>query len=133
MVVYTFEQRWEVGLRSTYRRCRFWQKKIIFSDEAHCDLGGYVSKKNYRIWYNIDNIWRCFAPCFWRSRFDTVAVLFVSCRQARDNWRFKGQYSWSHWWIQLHTIDNVLKNWTDRVGYCMASRGSLLNEIIFHY
>ena len=35
--------------------------------------------------------------------------------------------------IQLHTIDNVLKNWTDRVGYCMASRGSHLNEVIFHY
>ena len=35
--------------------------------------------------------------------------------------------------IQLHTIGNVLKNWTDRVGYCMASRGSHLNEIIFHY
>ena len=35
--------------------------------------------------------------------------------------------------IQLHTIDNVLKNWTDRVDYCMASRGSYLNEIIFHY
>ena len=35
--------------------------------------------------------------------------------------------------IQLHTIDNVLKNWSDRVGYCMASRGSHLNEIIFHY
>ena len=34
---------------------------------------------------------------------------------------------------QLHTIDNVLKNWTDRVGYCMASRSSHLNEIIFHY
>ena len=32
--------------------------------------------------------------------------------------------------IQLHTIDNVLKNKTDRVGYCMASRGSHLNEII---
>ena len=29
-------------------------------------------------------------------------------------------------------IDNVLKNWTDRVGYCMASRGSHVNEIIFH-
>ena len=29
--------------------------------------------------------------------------------------------------IQLHTIDNVLKNWTDRVGYCMVSRGSHLN------
>ena len=35
--------------------------------------------------------------------------------------------------IQLHTIDNVLKNWTDRVGYCMASRGSHFNENIFHY
>ena len=35
--------------------------------------------------------------------------------------------------IQLHTINNVLKNWPNRVGYCMASRGSHLNEIIFHY
>ena len=35
--------------------------------------------------------------------------------------------------IQLQTIDNVLKNWTDHVGYCMASRGSHLNEIIFYY
>ena len=35
--------------------------------------------------------------------------------------------------IQLHTIANVLKNWTDRVGYCMASRDSHLNEIICHY
>ena len=35
--------------------------------------------------------------------------------------------------IQLHTIDNVLKNWTDRVGYCMASRDSHLNEFIFRY
>ena len=35
--------------------------------------------------------------------------------------------------IQLHTIDNVLKNWTDLVGYCMASRGSHSNQIIFHY
>ena len=23
--------------------------------------------------------------------------------------------------IQLHTIDNVFKNWTDRVGYCITS------------
>ena len=35
--------------------------------------------------------------------------------------------------IQLHTIDNVLKIFTDQVDYCMASRGSHLNEIIFHY
>ena len=35
--------------------------------------------------------------------------------------------------IQLHTIDNVLKNWTYRVDYCMARRGSHSNEIISHY
>ena len=34
---------------------------------------------------------------------------------------------------QLRTIDNVLKNWTDHIGYCMASRDSHLNEIISHY
>ena len=28
----------------------FDKKKIIFSDEANCDLGGYVNKQNYRIW-----------------------------------------------------------------------------------
>ena len=50
MAVYTLEQRGEVGLWSTYRRYRFWQKRVIFSDEAHFDLGGYVNKQNWRIW-----------------------------------------------------------------------------------
>ena len=35
--------------------------------------------------------------------------------------------------IKLHKIENLLKNWTDRIGYCMASRGSHLNEVIFPY
>ena len=35
--------------------------------------------------------------------------------------------------IPLHTIDKVLKIWTDRVGYCMASRSSYSNKIIRHY
>ena len=30
MVVYTLEQRWEVGLRSTYRRCWFFKKIHLF-------------------------------------------------------------------------------------------------------
>ena len=25
-------------------------KKIIFSDEIHFDLGGYVNKQNYHVW-----------------------------------------------------------------------------------
>ena len=32
--------------------------------------------------------------------------------------------------IQLHTIDNMLKNGTDRVDYYMANRGSHLNKIM---
>ena len=42
MAVHTLKQRWEVGLR--------WKKKIIFLDEAHLDLDGYVNKQNCRIW-----------------------------------------------------------------------------------
>ena len=34
--------------------------------------------------------------------------------------------------IELHTVENVLKNWVDRMGYCEASRGSHLDEIVFH-
>ena len=58
MVPYTLEQRWIVGLRSIYRRCRFWQKKILFSDAAHFDHGGYVNKqkKKKEIWENIQQI-----------------------------------------------------------------------------
>ena len=35
---------------ATYRRWRFWQKKIIFSDEAYFEFGGCVNKQNCRIW-----------------------------------------------------------------------------------
>jgi len=40
--------------------------------------------------------------------------------------------------IRAHTVENVLKNWVDiiikigRMGYCAASCGSHLNEIVFH-
>ena len=34
--------------------------------------------------------------------------------------------------IMPHTIENVLKNWTDRMGYVKASRGGHMNEIVFH-
>ena len=34
--------------------------------------------------------------------------------------------------IEAETIENVLKNWIDRVGYCKASRGSHLNDVVFY-
>ena len=64
MVEYTHQLRFA---KWTYRRCRFWKtlgniatdrltenadfgKKIIFTDEVHFVLGGYVNKQNCRIW-----------------------------------------------------------------------------------
>ena len=34
--------------------------------------------------------------------------------------------------IEVQTIENILKNWVDRMGYCKASRGSHLNDVVFH-
>ena len=34
--------------------------------------------------------------------------------------------------IRAHTVENVLKNWVDRMGYCAASHGSHLNKIVLH-
>jgi len=34
--------------------------------------------------------------------------------------------------IRAHTVENVLKNWVDRIGHYAASRRSHLNEIVFH-
>ena len=66
-------------------------------------------------------------------RFDVVGLLFVGWRQARDNWQFKGQYSWSHRWNTAAHKRYCLKNWTDLVGYCMTRRSSHLNAITLHY
>ena len=66
--------------------------------------------------------------CLWRAVKDKCYADKPEAIDAlKDNIReFIGE-------IQLHTIDNVIKNLTDRVGYCMAILGIHLNEIIFHY
>ena len=34
--------------------------------------------------------------------------------------------------IEAQTIENVLQNWVDRMRYCKASRGSHLDDVVFH-
>ena len=70
---------------------------------------------DYYLWEPIKD--KCYAD---KRQQETVDALKDNIREAIDE-------------IQLHTIDNVLKNRTDRVGYCMASRGSQLNEIVLNY
>ena len=125
-------------------------KKIIFSNEAHFNLGGYVNKQYCRIWGTENphsyieksthpkrvTVWCEFwsrgiiGPFFFENEQGeaiTMAIVIGPC--------------WTHFCSQklkrriLATFvqHNVLKNCTDRVGYCMASRGSQLNEIIFQY
>ena len=35
-------------------------------------------------------------------------------------------------WIEAQTIENVLRNWVDWMGYCKAIRGSNLTNVAFH-
>ena len=65
-------------------------------------------------------LWRAVKDKCYADKPETIDVLKDNIRKAIGE-------------IQQHTIDNVLKNWTDREGFCLASRGSHLNEIIFHY
>ena len=50
MVVYTLDQRWEILRQIDLQKMPILANKIIFSDEAHFDIGGYVNKLNCRIW-----------------------------------------------------------------------------------
>ena len=46
MPVYTLEQRWEILRQIDVQEMPILaKKKIIFSDEAHFDLGGFVNKQ----------------------------------------------------------------------------------------
>ena len=74
-----------------------------------CDL----TPLDYYLWGDVKD--KCYA-----DKLETIDALKNHTREAVGE-------------IQLHTINNVLKNSTDRVRYYMASRGSHLNEIIFHY
>ena len=69
----------------------------------HCDLASL----DYYLWRALKD--KCYA-----DKPEVIDALKDNIREAISE-------------IQLHTIDNVPKNWTDRVGYCMASRGSHLN------
>ena len=65
-----------------------------------CDL----SPLDYYLWGAVKD--RCYA-----DKLETIDALKDNIREANGE-------------IQVHTIDNVLKNWSDRVGDCMASRDS---------
>ena len=87
---------------------------------------------------------RCYTPRFWRShyqprswcslvtselRFD--AVCYADKPETINALKCNIRETIGE--IQLHIVDNVLKNGIARVSYCMANQDSQFNEIIFHY
>ena len=65
-------------------------------------------------------LWGAVKDKFYADKPETIDALKDNIREAIGE-------------IQLHIIANVLKNWIERVSYCMVIPGSHLNEIIFHY
>ena len=85
------------------------RKAHVVCTPRSCDL----TPLDYYLWGAVKD--KCYA-----DKPETIGALKDNIREAITE-------------IQLHTIDNVLQNCTDRVGYSMASGASHLNEIIFHY
>ena len=83
MIVYMLEQRFASGSAIDLQKMPILAKtKIIFSDEAHFDLGGYVNKLNCRIWGTenplayIENPKRITVWCGFWSRGITALFFF---------------------------------------------------------
>ena len=160
MVVYTLEQRWEIlrhyfllakmshlGHRKTSmhtlksRRTEdigniWFQQDGATCHTAETTLGvlrpvfedRIISRRADVVWppWSCDltpldyYLWGAFKDKCNANKLEAIDVLKEKIREAIGE-------------IQLHTIDNVLKNWTDGVDYSMGNRGSHLNKIIFHY
>ena len=67
---------------------------------------------DYFLWGAVKN--KCYA-----NHSDTIEAL-------------KHEIEFAIYGIEAQTIENVLKNWLDRMEYCKASRGSHLNNAMFH-
>ena len=96
-------------LRPVFEDCIISHRADVVWPPRHCDL----TPLDYYLWGAVKD--KCYA-----DKPETIDALKDNSRETIIK-------------RQLHTIDNVLQGQTDRIAYCMASRGSHLNEIIFHY
>ena len=84
-------------LLAVFEDCIISRRADVVRPSGSCDL----IPLDYYLWGAVKD--KCYA-----DKPETIDVLKDNSREAIGE-------------IQLHTIDNMLKNWTDRVGYCMAS------------
>ncbi|GFU61941.1 DUF4817 domain-containing protein [Trichonephila clavipes] len=145
-------------------------KRILFSDEAHFWLNGYVNKQNCRIWSesNPQELWfqKDGATCHTAratidllkdtlgdrliSRFEPVNWPPRSCDLTPLDyflWGYVKSLVYADKPQTLHHLEDnirrviadkrpqmlekVIENWTSRLDYIRASRGSPMSEILF--
>ncbi|GFU72085.1 transposable element Tcb2 transposase [Trichonephila clavipes] len=88
-------------------------KRILFSDEAHFWLKSYVNKQNCRIWSEINP-----QSLVYADKPQTLDHLEDNIRRVIAD-------------IRPQMLEKVIENWTSRLDYIRASRGSHMPEIIF--
>ncbi|GFV24007.1 hypothetical protein TNCV_1316611 [Trichonephila clavipes] len=81
-------------------------KRILFSDEAHFWLNGYVNKQNCRIW----------------SVANPQSLVYADKPQTLDHLEDNIRRVIAD--IRPQMLEKVIENWTSRLDYIRASRGS---------
>ncbi|GFW36695.1 putative LOC100569746 [Trichonephila clavipes] len=121
-----------MGPKRDYRCSR-----LLFSDEAHFWLNGYVNKQNCRIWSEANPQ----VPVNWPPRSCDLTPLdyFLCCYVNSLVYADKPQ-TLDHLEdnirrvitdIRPQMLEKVIENWTSKLNYIQASRGNHMPEVIF--
>ncbi|GFY24604.1 DUF4817 domain-containing protein [Trichonephila clavipes] len=128
-------------------------KRILFSDEAHFWLNGYVNKQNCRIWSEAnpqvyvetplhpEKLTVCLQDLVQDPRSCDVtpldyflwsyvkSLVYADKPQTLDHLEDNIRRVIAD--IRPQMLETVIENWTSRLDYIRASRGSPMPEIIF--
>ncbi|GFU86385.1 hypothetical protein TNCV_1417371 [Trichonephila clavipes] len=103
-------------------------KRILFSDEAHFWLNGYVNKQNCRIWSEANPQVYVETPLH-PEKTDCLSLVYADKPQTLDHLEDNIRRVIAD--IRPQMLEKVIENWTSRLDFIRASRGSPMPEIIF--
>ncbi|GFU67639.1 uncharacterized protein TNCV_1643881 [Trichonephila clavipes] len=105
-------------------------KRIFFSDEAHFWLNGYVNKQNCCIWSEANPQASCdLTPLDYFLWGYVKSLVYADKPQTLDHLEDNIRRVIAD--IRPQMLEKVIENWTSRLDYIRASRGSPMPEIIF--
>ncbi|GFT63691.1 putative DD41D transposase [Trichonephila clavipes] len=126
-------------------------KRILFSDEAHFWLNGYVNKQNCRIWSEANpqvyvetplhleklTVWCALwaggiiGPYFFKNDEGHNVTSLVYADKPQTLGHLEDNIRRVVADIRPQMLEKVIENWTSGLDYIRASRGSPMPEIIF--